>query len=219
MFFKISSDGPNVNLRFLDIVREDRKDKSQKPLLEIGTCGLHVTHASIKHGGNANGWIIDKILSAMYKIFDQSPSWRADYENVTKSNVYPLKFCSNRWAENKTVAERVIDVWENVVKTVKYWMGLQKSKQPKDSNKSYQRLKSAITDPLIPVKLKFFAKTADELNKFLMLYQTDNPIVSFIAQSLDHPPICINLHSFRETESCNIFSITFQNRFQRWILP
>ena len=86
----------------------------------------------------------------MYKIFDQYPSWRADYENVTKSNVYPLKFCSHRWAENKIVVERAIDVWENVVKTVKYWIGLQKSKQPKDSNKSYQRLKSGITDPLIP---------------------------------------------------------------------
>ena len=96
MFFKISSDGPNVNLRFLDIVREDRKDKSQKPLLEIGTCGLDVIHGSIKHSGNANGWTIDKILSAMYKIFDQYSSLRADYENVTKSNVYPLKFCSHR---------------------------------------------------------------------------------------------------------------------------
>ena len=182
LFFKISSDGPNVNVRFLDLVREDRKDKSQKPLLEIGTCGLRVTHGSIKHGGNANGWTINKILSAMHKIFDQSPPRRANYENVTKSNVYPLKFSSHRWAENKIVAERAIDVWENVVKTVKYWMGLQKSKQRKDSNKSYQRLKSAITDLLIPVKLKFFAKTVDELNRFLVLYQTDNPMVPFIAQ-------------------------------------
>ena len=127
---------------------------------------------------------MDKILSAIYKTFDQSPSRRADYENVTKSSVYPLKFCSHRWAENKIVVERAIDVWENVVKTLKYWMGLQKSKQPKDSNKSYQRLKSTITDPLILVKLKFFAKTVNELNKFLLLYQTDNPMVPFIAQSL-----------------------------------
>ena len=46
-------------------------------------------------------------------------------------------------------------------------------------------MKSGITDLLIPVKLKFFAKTADELNKFLLLYQTDNPMVPFIAQSLE----------------------------------
>ena len=109
--------------------------------------------------------------------------------------MYPSKFCSHRWAENKIVAERAIDVWENVVKTVKYWMGLQKSKQPKDSNKSYQCLKSAITDLLIPVKLKIFAKTADEeLNKFLVLYQTDNRMVPFIAQSFEEI-----IHQFAST--------------------
>ena len=53
------------------------------------------------------------------------------------------------------------------MKTVKFWMGLPRSKQPKEDNKSYQRLKSAINDPLIPVKFRFFAKTAAELNKFL----------------------------------------------------
>ena len=94
--------------------------------------------------------------------------------------MYPLKFCSHRWTENKIVEERVIDVWENVVETVKYWIRLQKSKQPRDSKKSYQRLKSAITDPLIPIKLKLFAKAADEVNKFLVLYQTDNPMVPLL---------------------------------------
>ena len=36
-----------------------------------------------KHGGVASGWGIDKVLSAMYKIFNQSPSRRADYERLT----------------------------------------------------------------------------------------------------------------------------------------
>ena len=27
----------------------------------------------------------------MYKIMYQSPSWRADYENVSKSDAYPLQ--------------------------------------------------------------------------------------------------------------------------------
>ena len=61
----------------------------------------------------------------------------ADYENVSKSDVYPLQFCSHRWAENQIVAESSIVVWENTVKTVKFWMGIPKSKQPKDDNKSY----------------------------------------------------------------------------------
>ena len=77
---KVSSDGPNVNLKFLDIVREERKDNDLKGLLEVGTCGLHTVHGALKHGGKASGWNIDKILSAIFKIIDQSPSRRTDYE-------------------------------------------------------------------------------------------------------------------------------------------
>ena len=80
----------------------------------------------------------------MYKILDQSSSRWADYENVSKSDVYPLQFCCHRWAENKIVAERAIDIWENFVKTVKFWM------------------KSPINDPLITVKIRFFTKTDAE---------------------------------------------------------
>ena len=139
---KVSSDGPNVNLKFLDIVREERKDNDLKGLLEVGTCGLHTVHGALKHGGKASGWNIDKILSAIFKIIDQSPSRRTDYERLSgESVVYPLQFCSHRWAENKIVAERAIEVWENMVKTVNHWMQLPKSSQPKEDNKSYQRLK------------------------------------------------------------------------------
>ena len=183
---KVSSDGPNVNLKFLDIVREERKDNDLKGLLEVGTCGLHTVHGALKHGGKASGWNIDKILSAIFKIIDQSPSRRTDYERLSgESVVYPLQFCSHRWAENKIVAERAIEVWENMVKTVNHWMQLPKSSQPKEDNKSCQRLKSSINDPLVPVKLKFFVRIADELNKFLVLYQTEKPMVPFLANSLE----------------------------------
>ena len=76
-------------------------------------------------------------------------------------------------------------MWENMVKTVNHWMQLPKSSQPKEDNKSYQRLKSSINDPLVPVKLKFFVQIADELNKFLVLYQTGKPMVPSLANSLE----------------------------------
>ena len=177
---KVSSDGPNINLKFLDIAREERKDNDLKGLLEVGTCGLHTVHGALKHAENASGWNIDKILSAIFKIIDQSPN----YERLSgESVVYPLQFCSRRWAENKIVAERAIEVWENMVKTVNHWMQLPKSSQPKEDNKSYQRLKSSINDPLVPVK--FFVRIADELSKFLVLYQTEKPMVPFLANSLE----------------------------------
>ena len=76
----MSSDGPNVNLKFLDNLREQRRDQNLKELLEIRTCGLHIVHNAFKHSGKASCWSIDKILAVIYKIFDQAASHRGDYE-------------------------------------------------------------------------------------------------------------------------------------------
>ena len=97
---------------YLDI-RWAQCNNNQKELLEIGTCCIHSVHCAFKHDGVPSGWSIDKVLSAMYKIFDQSPSRRADYERLT-DGVYPLQFCSHLWAENEKVAVRAIAVWENI---------------------------------------------------------------------------------------------------------
>ena len=86
----ISLGGRNVNLRFLDIIKEQGRDSNQKELLEIVKCDIHTVHCAFKYGGVASGWGIDNVLSAMYKIFNQSPSRRADYERLT--GVYPLQF-------------------------------------------------------------------------------------------------------------------------------
>ena len=107
-----------------------------KELLDVGTCGLHNVHNSFKYGAIASGWSLDKILRAMYKIFDQAPGRRGDYEKLTRGT-YPLQFCSHRWAENKHVSDRAIDIWDDVAIVVNYWNGLKKSQQPSPENKSY----------------------------------------------------------------------------------
>ena len=112
---------------------------------------------------------------------DQSPLQQAD-DNLEEWCI-PF-FCSRRYGESKIIVKSGIDVWENM-KTVKFWMGLPNLKQANEDNKSYQRLKSAIKDPLSHVKFRFFAKTAAEFNKFLVLYQAEKPMVPFIGQSLE----------------------------------
>ena len=66
-----------------------------------------------------------------------------------------------------------------------FWMTLLKSKQPSEENKSYICLKVALTDSLMLVKFNFFANTAKVLNKFLVGYQTEKPMVPFLAQSIE----------------------------------
>ena len=95
-----------------------------------------------------------------------------------------MQFCSHRRVKNKLVAERAIEVWDDIVTIVKFWMSLPKSKQPSSDNKSYTRLKDPITDPLIKTKFKCFAAVAKSLNSFLVTFQNNNPMVPFLAQSI-----------------------------------
>ena len=66
---QVSSDGPNANLAFLNILNRFRQDKEQPHLVNIGTCGLHTFHNAFKNGEKASDWNTIK-LSFVYKIFD-----------------------------------------------------------------------------------------------------------------------------------------------------
>ena len=46
---QISSDGPNVNLNFLQIIKDCREELDNLPLIDIGTCGLHTVHGSFQY--------------------------------------------------------------------------------------------------------------------------------------------------------------------------
>ena len=70
---QVSSDEPNVNLVFLDLLNEHRSGNELSRLLHIETYGLHTTHNSMKHGGNSSGWKLNKLLQSMYKIFEEAP--------------------------------------------------------------------------------------------------------------------------------------------------
>ena len=101
---QVSSDEPNVNLKFLDLVNEIRANDELPSSISIGTCSLHTLHRPFQHSTQI--WSVGKVLRAMWKILDQSPSRRADYEKVTNSTTYLLQFCSHRWVENENVAIR-----------------------------------------------------------------------------------------------------------------
>ena len=117
---QVSSDGPNVNLVFLDLLNEHRSDNELSRLIDIGTCGLHTTHNSMKHGENSSGWKLNKLLQSIYKIFEEAPKRREKYEEITlaKTSDYLLQFCSHRWVENEIVAKRAIEIWPRMVEIV-----------------------------------------------------------------------------------------------------
>ena len=189
---QVSSEKPNVNLEFLNLVHENRKDDLLDPLIDIGTCSLHTLHRSFQTGEKATDWNIKKLLSSMNKIFDESPSRTADYERLTTATPteYPLEFCAHQWIENASVAKRAQIIWPKIIEVLRFWKVLPKSKQPGKGkigqNTSFDCLAKAVDDPTIPLKLRFFEEIAMSLNDFLVTFQTDNPMVPFLTESLDN---------------------------------
>ena len=119
---QVSSDGPNINLSFLDLLEEDRNEKELSQLLHIGTCGLHTLNNSVKHDEKASTCIVKKLLSSLHRIFHELPSRRADYESLTQaiSSDYSIQFCAHRWIENERVAMRARKIWPKIIEFVNF---------------------------------------------------------------------------------------------------
>ena len=174
--------GPNTNWNVLNEVDKHLVGKGQNKIMHIGSCSLHIVHGAFETWTVKTGWELSKVLKAMYKIFDQSPARRDVYLREGSSSEFPLKFCNARWIEGDVVAQRALKVWDSVVLTVKYWGGLCVSKMPKN-NKSYNSLVKHL-DLLIPAKLHFFVFLAGILKPYLVLFQTDAPMLPFMYNEL-----------------------------------
>ena len=128
---QVSMDGPSTNWCFYNLLCNERENEELPKLLNIGSCGLHIIHGTFSTGAQATKWNMKGFLKSCYVLFHDSPARRADYSSVTGSDIFHLSFCSTRWIEDKKVADRLIDIWQNIEKIVKFWEGLTKSKRPK----------------------------------------------------------------------------------------
>ena len=61
---------------------DDRCEKDYPKIIDIGSCNLHVLHGAFKPGVEATDWFLNKILKAMWKIFDNSPARQDTYIKI-----------------------------------------------------------------------------------------------------------------------------------------
>ena len=91
---QLAMNGPNVNWFILSELRKQREEKEIPIIEDIGSCELHVVSGAFQSGMKATEWDLDKILRAMWKILDKSPSRRGEFLKVPSSpQSFPLKFC------------------------------------------------------------------------------------------------------------------------------
>lgn len=179
---QIGMDGPNVNWKFHELMSTQLKNDFNNTILNIGSCGLHVLHNSFKAGGKASEWRIDSLLSSIYYLYKDSPARREDFLKICggENIKMPLKFCNHRWLENEPNSKRTIEIWPNLVK---YVQETEKQKAKPTCN-SYCVLKEFTRDRLVVAKLEFFRLISSILQPYLASYQTDKPVICFMASDL-----------------------------------
>ena len=85
-FLQTSSDRPKVNLKFLELMAENRETEKLSPLIDTGTCRLHTVHNSLKAGIKSSRWIVGKVMKAMWKLLNESPARREKYVALAETN-------------------------------------------------------------------------------------------------------------------------------------
>ena len=181
---QLSMDGPNVNWKFFHKFTDHIQNEFDAHLLDIGSCGLHQVHNAFRAGITATKWDLSDFLSSLHWLLHNVPARREDYLKYSTPNaLFPLKFCAHRWVENTAVAQRAIDILPHVKAFIK---GVENSKQSAVKTKSYTVVAKMVQDPLLESKLATFVSISKIVEDFLTVYQTDKPMVPFLAEDLDN---------------------------------
>ena len=66
--------------------------------------------------------------NTMFKFLHNSRARRTEYLGVSSSALYPEKFCATWWVENKMVANRAVEIWDDIVELIKLFAAKAPSK-------------------------------------------------------------------------------------------
>ena len=118
------------------------------------------------------------ILKGAFTILHDTPARREDYISITGEERFPLFFCASRWVEDTVVADRLIEIWDSIIKIVRYWEKLPKSKQP--ASKSFLKVQETVNDKFAVAKFQFFSFVGSLFIPFLKKYQASRPILPYL---------------------------------------
>ena len=180
----LSMDGPSTNWVVFDLLSSDRSEYELPVLSNLGSCGMHVVHGAFQTGIKASDWSLEKVMKAMWRLFHDSPARRDVYIRLNSSELFPLRFYPTRRVEDEDVASRAIVTWPFVVNVIRHFQSLCPSKRSQ-KNGSFDTLVLHHTDSLMLIKFQFFQDIANLLNVYLKQFQTDNPMIPFISDTLE----------------------------------
>ena len=113
---QVSMDGQSNSWKFLEMLQKDRIEKEQHKLTNIRSCILHIIHSAFKTRTESSRWNIKAIFKGVFAILHDTSAKREDYIAITGEERFPLLFCATRCVDNAIAADRLIEIWDSIIK-------------------------------------------------------------------------------------------------------
>ncbi|KAJ8917012.1 hypothetical protein NQ315_012930 [Exocentrus adspersus] len=193
---------PSVNWKFYRLLKQKLDDECS--LIDLGSCGLHIIHGSLQTGHKASGWSVNSFLTGLYLLFKDVPTRRSDFIGIieiTKTSVFPLKFCQTRWVEGSRAANRALEIFNSV----KLYVLSDTVKLPHST--STKNVLNGIKNSLLPVKIAFFSMMASTLEPFLTKFQSNYPLSPYLYRVFLNDMLIFQKKQWRTIFSPKVFNV------------
>ena len=166
-----SLDGQSNSRKFLEMLQKDRIEKEQHKLANIRSCILHIIHSAFKTRTESSGQNIKAIFKGAFTILHDTSAKREDYIAITGEERSPLLFCATGCVENAIVADRLIEIWDSIIKILDTKKNYRKASNLSQQLfcKSFLKAQQAVNDQFSLIKFRFFSFVG---KPFLTKYQT-----------------------------------------------
>ena len=94
--WQVGMDAPNVNVSFHNKLVDQREKMELPNFLDLGTCGLHITHRAFQSGTKSTNWGLDTYFLNKYNLFKDSPARHEDFVNYMGTRAFPAKLRNHR---------------------------------------------------------------------------------------------------------------------------
>ena len=145
-------------------------------LIDVGSSGLHVVNGAFHTGMKANGWKFEKVLKAMWKLFNNFPARINLYIQMKHFRCFSIDVLPDKLAWGWTCYHPNNGSLQKCCECHKAFPSLMRIKTTKQ--KQFIRYPGQPhAGMFMKVKLQLFADGANMISLYLKQFQTDNPMI------------------------------------------
>lgn len=179
----LGSDGPNVNKKVLRLFQERLKELHYKPLIDLGTCQLHIVHNAFLKGLDCLSEDVSDFIIKVYYFFHHRDLRCEDFEKIqVKLKLPPHKFIkhiSTRWLTVGPAAERMLEQFEALEE---YFLQFIPKKQPATAKKqNYIDIRSYLKNTFLKCTLQMIVYLSKIFTtEFTLIMQKEEPLIQVL---------------------------------------